>query len=565
MLIDPSAKYRPFPPVDLADRRWPSCRIGTAPIWCSTDLRDGNQALFEPMGKARKLRLFEVLLTIGFKHIEVGFPSASQVDFDVTRALIEKERIPDDVTVMVLTQAREELLERTVASLRGARRAIVHVYNATAPAWRRIVFGMSVSEVMRLIDRQIRFLRELTEREPGTEWLLEYSPETFSATELEVSLEACHTAMSAWGAGPGRPVILNLPSTVECATPNIFADQIEWMHRHLECREHVTLSVHPHNDRGTGVAAAELALMAGAQRIEGCLFGNGERCGNVDLVTLALNLYSQGIDPRLDFSDINSIARVAEECTGLPIHPRHPYVGDLVFTAFSGSHQDAIRKGLTAQHPEALWEVPYLPVDPADLGRTYDTVIRVNSQSGKGGIAYLLERDRGVVMPRRMQVEFSAIVQAHADAAETEISSSELWSLFEATYLRAPSDVRYVSHHLFEAAGAVQGIELELQAGGERVRLRGKGNGPIAACVDSLALPLRIDAYEERSLGKGADACALAIVEAARPGISGTRFGVGIHPNIVTASVMAVLSAAARLGVTASVLPRASPGLARSA
>jgi 2-isopropylmalate synthase len=565
MLIDPSAKYRPFPPVDLPDRQWPSRRIAAAPVWCSTDLRDGNQALFEPMGRARKLRLFEVLLTIGFKHIEVGFPSASQVDFEVTRALIEEDRIPHDVIPMVLTQAREDLIERTVASLRGARRAIVHVYNATAPAWRRLVFGLSVREVMQLIERQIRFLRELTEREPQTEWLLEYSPETFSATELEVSLEACHTAMRAWGAGPGRPVILNLPNTVEGATPNVYADQIEWMHRHLDGREHITLSVHPHNDRGTGVAAAELALLAGAERIEGCLFGNGERCGNVDLVTLALNLYSQGIDPGLDFSDINSIARVAEECTGLPIHPRHPYVGDLVFTAFSGSHQDAIRKGLAAQDPAGIWEVPYLPIDPADLGRTYDTLIRVNSQSGKGGIAYLLERDHGVVMPRRMQVEFSAVVQAHADAAEGEIASPELWSLFQSTYLRTDSEVAYVGHHLFEIAGTVQGIELELRASDRRLRLRGKGNGPIAAAIDALGLPLRIDAYEERSLGRGADASALAIVEAARTGVAGTRFGVGIHANIVTASVLAVISAAIRLGVTATDLLETLAGQVRSA
>jgi 2-isopropylmalate synthase len=564
MLIDPSTKYRPFPPISLPERNWPSRRITAAPLWCSTDLRDGNQALFEPMGRGRKLRLFEVLLTIGFKHIEVGFPSASQVDFDLTRALIDDDRIPEDVTPMVLTQAREDLIERTVESLRGARRAIVHVYNATAPAWRRIVFGMGVHEVMQLIDKQIRFLRELTDRDPRTEWILEYSPETFSATELEVSLEACHTAMRAWGAGPGRPVILNLPNTVECATPNIFADQIEWMHRHLDGREHVTLSVHPHNDRGTGVAAAELALMAGAQRIEGCLFGNGERCGNVDLVTLALNLYSQGIDPQLDFSDINSIARVAEECTGLPIHPRHPYVGDLVFTAFSGSHQDAIKKGLAAQDPASVWEVPYLPIDPADLGRTYDTLIRVNSQSGKGGIAYLLERDHGVVMPRRMQVEFSAVVQAHADAAETEIASSELWALFQSTYLSAAAGIGYVGHHLFEIAGAAQGIELELQIDGRTVRLRGRGNGPIAAAVDALGLPLRIDGYEERSLGRGADASALAIVEAARVGTAGTRFGVGIHSNIVTASVLAVLSAAARLGVTGADFMREPLRAARS-
>ncbi len=370
-------------------------------------------------------------------------------------------------------------------------------------------------------------------------------------TELEVSLEACHTALATWQVGPHRPVILNLPTTVENATPNVFADQVEWMHRRLEHRRHVTLSVHPHNDRGTAVAAAELAILAGADRVEGCLFGNGERSGNVDLMTLALNLYTQGIAPGLDFSDINAIARVAEECTQLPIHPRHPYVGDLVFTSFSGSHQDAIKKGFTAQRNDDVWAIPYLPIDPADLGRTYDSVIRINSQSGKGGIAYLLERDHGIVMPRRMQVEFSAIVQAHLDAAETELTSSQLWSLFEATYFGQSESFVYHSHHLFEA-GAEQGIELDLSLFGERHRLRGTGNGPIAAAVRALGLPLRVDHYEERSLGQGADAAALAIVEVAREAVPGTRFGVGRDCNIVTASVLAVLAAVRRLGFTAA-------------
>jgi 2-isopropylmalate synthase len=563
MLRDPSTKYRPFPAVGLTDRQWPSRAITRPPIWCSTDLRDGNQALFEPMNRERKLKLFEVLVRIGFKEIEVGFPSASQIDFDVFRTLIESGRIPDDVTPMALTQAREDLIARTVESLRGARRAIVHVYNATSPVWRRIVFGMTPAEVLALIDRQVRFLRSLTDREPGTEWIFQYSPETFSMTELEFSLAACHAAMSAWGVGPGRPVILNLPTTVENATPNVFADQVEWMHRHLDHREHITLSLHPHNDRGTAVAAAELGMMAGADRVEGCLFGNGERSGNVDLVTLALNLYTQGIDPRLDFSDINAIARVAEECTKLPIHPRHPYVGDLVFTSFSGSHQDAIKKGFAAQAPDALWEVPYLPIDPADLGRAYEGIIRINSQSGKGGISYLLERDHGVVMPRRMQVEFSAIVQAHADAAETEMSAASLWTLFEATYLTADESLAYRGHHLFES-GAEQGIEIEVSVGGELRRLRGTGNGPIAAAIDALGLPVRIDTYEERALGQGADAIAIAIVEMAREGVPGTRFGVGRHRNIVTASLLAILGAVRRLGFQGAGRTGVAPERARA-
>jgi 2-isopropylmalate synthase len=550
MLKDPSKKYRQFPPIDLPNRQWPGRQLSTVPAWCSTDLRDGNQALFEPMSRETKKRLFKTLVGVGLKEIEVGFPSASDTDFQTVRDLIEQKLVPDDVTIMVITQAREELIRRTVESLRGARRAIVHVYNATAPVWRRVVFGMSVPEVMQLITKQVGLIKSLTDAQPETEWVLEYSPETFSMTELAVALEACNAATRAWDAGPGRPIIINLPTTVENATPNIFADQIEWMSNRLERREHVVLSVHTHNDRGTGVAAAELGMLAGAQRVEGCLFGNGERSGNVDLVTLALNFYSQGIHPGLDFSDINSVARAVEEATRLPIHPRHPYVGDLVFTAFSGSHQDAIKKGMAAQKPDALWEVPYIPVDPACLGRTYDSVIRVNSQSGKGGIAYLLERDYGVVMPRRMQVEFSALVQREMDASETEMSSQQLWALFETTYLATDLDMAYHAHHLFEE-GDKQGIELEMTVAGTRRRLRGVGSGPIAATVSALALPIRIDNYEERALRAGADASALAIVEAAREGVAGIRYGAGRHANIATASVLAVLSAARRLGVSA--------------
>ncbi len=550
MLKDPSKKYRPYPPVDLPNRQWPSRALTTVPVWCSTDLRDGNQALFEPMSRETKKRLFKTLCSVGLKEIEIGFPSASETDFLTARDLIEQKLIPDDVTIMVLTQAREELIRRTVESVTGANRAIVHVYNATAPVWRRVVFGLSVPEVMQLVAKQVGLVKQLTDALPGTKWGLEYSPEAFSMTELPVALEACNTAIRAWDAGPGRPIIINLPTTVENATPNMYADQIEWMSTHLERREHVVLSLHTHNDRGTGVAAAELGLLAGADRVEGCLFGNGERSGNVDLVNLALNFYSQGIHPGLDFSNINAIAREVEQATRLPIHPRHPYVGDLVFTSFSGSHQDAIRKGMAAQKPDGLWEVPYIPVDPADLGRTYDSIVRVNSQSGKGGIAYLLERDYGVVMPRRMQVEFSALVQRHMDTAEGEMTAQQLWALFEATYLTIDLDMAYHAHHLFEE-GDKQGIELEMTVAGERRKLRGVGSGPIAATVNALALPIRIDNYEERALRAGADASALAIVEAARDGVAGIRYGAGRHSNIATASVLAVLSAARRLGVSA--------------
>ena len=552
MLKNPASRYPSFPAIDLPDRQWPSRQLSQAPVWLSTDLRDGNQALFEPMNRERKLRLFHELVRIGFKEIEVGFPSASQTDYGIVRHLIDHGLIPDDVTPMVITQLREDLIRATVDSVAGARRAIVHFYNAIAPAWREIVFGMEVSEIIAMVEHHIALLRELTDAHPETEWVLQYSPETFCMAELDVSLAVCNAAIRAWDAGPARPMIINLPTTVEVSTANVFADQIEWMDRRLLRREHIVLSVHPHNDRGTGVACAEQALLAGAQRVEGCLFGNGERSGNLDVVTLALNLYTQGIAPGLDFSDIAAVARIAEECTALPIHPRHPYVGDLVFTAFSGSHQDAIAKGFAAQRPDAPWRVPYLPIDPQDLGRTYDSIVRVNSQSGKGGIAFLLQRDHGVTMPRRMQVEFSAVVQKQADACEAELASDDLWKLFEATYL-APLQLpwHYRSHHLFDSAQG-QGIALEVvRPDGLRLQLYGEGSGPIdaeaAALGQHLGVALRIDHYEGRSLGQGAGAMALAIVEAALPGVAGTRFGAGRHANIVTASILAVLHAAGRL------------------
>ena len=552
MLDNPHIKYPPFTPIDLKQRRWPNHTLSAAPVWLSTDLRDGNQALFEPMNGETKLRFFKALIGVGLKEIEVGFPAASQTDFNFVRRLIDDGHLPDDVTPMVITQAREDLINRTVESLRGARRAIVHIYNATAPVWRNVVFGLSVAEVMMLIERHVTILKTLTDAMPETEWVLQYSPETFSMTELDVALAACDTAIRAWDAGPGRPIIINLPTTVENATPNVFADQIEWMHDRLARREHVILSVHTHNDRGTGVAAAELAQMAGAQRVEGCLFGNGERSGNVDLVTMALNLYTQGIHPGLDFSDVDAIARVVEECTQLPIHPRHPYVGDLVFTAFSGSHQDAIKKGFAAQAADQPWQVPYLPIDPADLGRTYDSVIRVNSQSGKGGIAYLLERDYGVVMPRRMQVEFSGVVQGITDQSETEITAADLWALFQSTYLNPVKNtnrgLRYHGHRLLEDQHG-QAIELDLWVNGIVRTLRGSGAGPIDAAVAAFALPLRILSYEERSIGSGASARALAIVEASFGATVGAKFGGGLHDNIITASLMAVINAAARLSV----------------
>jgi 2-isopropylmalate synthase len=556
--MSPGPRYRPFPPVPLADRRWPGNTIRQAPAWLSTDLRDGNQALFEPMGPERKLRLFRMLCDIGFREIEVGFPSASQTEFDFVRSLIEDGHIPDGVTIGVLTQARDHLIRRTIESLRGARRAIVHVYTATSPVFRDVVFGMSRAEVLAMAVDSVRLIRELCAAQPDTEWVLEYSPETFSATELDYAREICDAVTGAWGATPDRKVILNLPATVEIATPNVYADQIEWMHRNLARRDAVILSVHPHNDRGTAVAAAELALLAGADRVEGCLFGNGERTGNVDLVTLALNLRTQGVDPGLDFSDINAVARACEECTRLPVHPRHPYAGDLVFTAFSGSHQDAIRKGMAVQRPDAPWNVPYLAIDPAELGRSYDSLVRVNSQSGKGGVAYLLEMSRGVVMPRRMQIEFSGAVQRLAETTGSEVTADQIWGLFAAEYLDRAEPLAYGSHHLFED-GQRQGVRLAVGWKDRQVAVEGIGNGPIDAVIAALRMPVKILSYEERALGQGADSRALAIVELAIDGIPGSTFGAGLDANIVTASVRAILAGVNRI------LDRAPDGVAAQA
>ncbi len=558
MLRQPANKYQPFPPVALADRQWPNRSMTKAPTWMSTDLRDGNQALFEPMNLERKMRMFRMLCDIGFKEIEVAFPSASQTEFDFVRALIEGHRIPSDVTIEVLTQAREHLVRRTMDSLRGARRAIVHVYNATSRPFREFVFGMSKTEVIEMAVSSVKLVKRLAAQQPETEWVLEYSPETFTATELDFALEISNAVTAAWGATPSNKVILNLPTTVEMATPNIYADQIEWMHRHLDRRDSVIISLHPHNDRGTAVAAAELAMLAGAERVEGCLFGNGERTGNVDLVTLALNLYTQGVSPELDFSDINAIARTYEHCTQLPVHPRHPYVGDLVFTAFSGSHQDAINKGFSTQKPETLWSVPYLPVDPADLGRSYDSIIRINSQSGKGGIAYLMEAEYGIVMPRRMQVEFSGVVQRHTDNVGGEVDAETIWGLFSNTYLDGDSRMRYVEHHLFEH-GVAQGIRLLVEANGLKHILSAEGNGPIDAAVNafrSLGKDIQVRSYEERSIGPSADggnAKACAIIELADHGSRCEAFGVGMDANIVTASIKALVSGINRLEVTRSI------------
>ncbi len=554
-------KYRPFPPVRLTDRTWPDQTIAQAPVWMSTDLRDGNQALFEPMNAAQKLGMFRMLCEIGFKEIEVAFPAASQTDFDFVRTLIEGGHIPDDVTIEVLTQARPALIERTIEALAGAKRAIVHVYTATSPVFRDTVFAMQKEDVVTMAVDAVRQIRTLCAARPETDWTLEYSPETFSATELEFARDICDAVTAAWGATPERKVILNLPATVEMATPNVYADQIEWMHRHLARRDSVVLSVHPHNDRGCAVAAAELALMAGAERVEGCLFGHGERTGNVDLVTLALNLYSQGVDPQLDFSDIDRIARTVEECTQLPVHPRHPYTGDLVFTAFSGSHQDAIKKGMAVRDDSTHWQVPYLPVDPGDLGRSYDSIIRVNSQSGKGGIAWLLESGYGLVMPRRLQIEFSGIVQQHTDATGAEVTADELWQIFNAHYVQASEPLRYVEHHLFEH-GQAQGVKLTVAMGERRITVSGEGNGPIDAVIHALQAQVRVLAYEERSLGQGADARAVAFIELAGSEHPGSTHGVGIDGNIVTASIKAVLSginrvAAREEGIVRNVAPLA--------
>lgn len=547
MLKAPQQKYRTFPPVGLTDRIWPDKVITAPPAWCSVDLRDGNQALIEPMDSARKQRMFDLLVKTGFREIEVGFPAASQTDFDFVRALIEQHRIPDSVTVQALTQARPDLIERTFEALRGVHRAIVHLYNSTSTVQRRVVFALDRAGIVDMAVRGARCIRDLATRWPGTDWTFQYSPESFTGTELEFAVEICDAVVEVWQPTRERRVILNLPATVEMATPNVYADQIEWVARHLRKRDCIVLSVHPHNDRGTGIAAAELAMMAGADRVEGTLFGNGERTGNVDIVTLALNLYSQGVHPGLDFSNINEAARCVEYCNQLPIHPRHPYVGDLVFTAFSGSHQDAIKKGFASRHEGEIWEVPYLPIDPRDLGRTYESVIRVNSQSGKGGIAYLLERDYGLALPRRLQIEFSQVVQGVTDSTGKELTSEQIWSLFQREYLVQAGTYVYCAHEIVPPRDqrGTERLKVKLKCGGQGILLNGQGNGPIDAIVDALGLRFDVLSYEEHSIGSGSNARAVSFVEITTPACS-TLFGVGLHENIVTASLKAVLSAVNR-------------------
>jgi 2-isopropylmalate synthase len=554
----PFHRYRAFPPIDLPDRTWPTKAVDRVPRWLSTDLRDGNQALIDPMTPARKHRMFELLVAMGYKEIEVGFPAASQTDFDFVRQLVTGGAIPDDVTISVLTQARDDLIQRTVQSLVGAANANVHLYNATAPLFRRVVFGVDRNECLAIAVRGTETVVKYAEEYlGGTSFGYQYSPEIFTGTELDFSVDVCEAVTDVWQAGPGREIILNLPATVEMSTPNVYADQIEWFGRQLTRREHSVISLHPHNDRGTAVAATELAMMAGADRVEGCLFGHGERTGNVCLVTLGLNLFSQGIDPLIDFSDIDEIRRTVEYCTQLPVHPRHPYAGDLVYTAFSGSHQDAIKKGLEALEARAFeagvpvsehaWEAPYLPIDPHDVGRTYEAVIRVNSQSGKGGVAYVMKAEHKLDLPRRLQIEFSRIVQQHTDAEGGEISPETIWRIFTTEYLAVDTRLTLDSVYTSAAAGGHDALTVNVSIDGEPQTLQGQGNGPIAAFIDALTalgVDVRVLDYAEHALSAGGDASAAAYVECAVDGQ--VIWGVGVDPNIVTASMRAVLSAVNR-------------------
>jgi len=567
------SKYRAFPPIELPDRRWPDRTITRAPLWCSVDLRDGNQALVEPMDVERKRRMFEELLRIGFKEIEVGFPAASQPEFDFVRKLIEEDLVPEDVTLQVLTQARIDQIERSVESIRGARRAVIHLYNSTSTLQRRVVFGLNRAGIRDIAVRGARRIAELRSSVPETEIALEYSPESFTGTELDFAVEICEAVMDVWQPTPSAPIILNLPATVEMATPNIYADQIEWFGDQIRDRDCVVLSVHPHNDRGTAVAAAELAIMAGADRVEGTLFGNGERTGNVDVVTLALNLFSQGVDPELVLSDIDRTREIAEFCNRLPVHARHPYVGELVYTSFSGSHQDAIKKGMASgSHQDAIkkgmaararsggerWQIPYLPIDPADVGRSYEAVVRVNSQSGKGGVAFLLERDRGLRLPRNLQIEFSREVQRISEASGGEITSQAIWKRFVAEYLERRDPIELLSYRACDPLSdcepseedGKQIVEFRILFERNEKYIRGVGNGPIDAFVDALDRGIgqlvRIVDFSEHAVREGADAGAVAYVEVDADA-GHTLFGVGRHANSTTACLTAVVAAANRL------------------
>ena len=555
IINDSASKYRPFKSINLDHRTWPSNTITQSPIWCSVDLRDGNQALIEPMGEERKLRMFSLLIEIGFKEIEVGFPSASQTDFDFVRKIITENLIPNDVTIQALTQARPELIKKTFEALEGAKKAIVHVYNSTSTLQRKVVFKSDEAGIKKIATDGAKWVKEESELYDETDWSFEYSPESFTGTELPYAVEVCNAVNEIWQPNDQKKTIMNLPATVEMASPNTYADQIEWMCRNLQDRKNVIVSLHPHNDRGTAVAATELGVMAGADRIEGTLFGNGERTGNVDLVTLALNMLTQGVDPHLDFSNINPIMREAEYCNQLPVHPRHPYAGDLVFTAFSGSHQDAIKKGLTElrNSNQEIWEVPYLPIDPSDVGRSYEAVIRINSQSGKGGVAYLLEKDHGLSMPRRLQIEFSQVIQKIADESGKEISPSDIWDNFQETYLNSSGRYEFIEHHINSSSNKdgtqSDEITIGLKHNTDVVSIEGRGNGPIDAMIDAIKksfdLEIKISDYHQHAISSGSDAKAVAYSELVLGNES--VWGVGMHQNTVIAGLLSVISGLNRL------------------
>ena len=551
------SKYKPFELIQLEDRNWPTKSIKKPPIWCSVDLRDGNQALIEPMGEERKLRMFKMLLDIGFREIEVGFPSASQTDFDFVRKIINENLIPEHVTIQALTQARPELIKRTYEALEDAPRAIVHVYNSTSTLQRRVVFNSDEKGIKKIATDGAKEVKDYSEKYPNTDWMFEYSPESFTGTELPYAVEVCNAVNEIWKPSKEKKTIMNLPATVEMASPNIYADQIEWVCKNIDNRENIIISLHPHNDRGTAVAATELGVMAGADRIEGTLFGNGERTGNVDLVTLALNMLTQGVDPELDFSDINPIMRETEYCNQLPVHPRHPYAGDLVFTAFSGSHQDAIKKGLNElrNSNQETWEVPYLPIDPKDVGRSYEAVIRINSQSGKGGVAYLLEKDHGLSMPRRLQIEFSQVIQKITDETGKEISASDIWETFQETYFNENGTFKFLEHHINSRANKEglqeDEIEIKIKKGNETKTIKGSGNGPIDAMIDALSANLDLDVkiadYHQHAISSGSDAKAVAYSEISYKEQS--VWGVGIHQNTVIAGLESVINGLNRLSI----------------
>lgn len=542
----PFDKYRAFTPVALTDRQWPNKQITQAPMWCSVDLRDGNQALIEPMNSAKKTEMFGLLLEMGFKEIEVGFPAASQTEYDFLRMLIDGQMIPDDVTIQVLTQSREHLIRRTFEAIRGAKRAVVHLYNSTSELQRRVVFGMDRAAITEIAVTGAKLIRQLADAMPETDVVLEYSPESFTGTELDFAVSITEAVMAVWQPTPEHKMIVNLPATVEMATPNIYADQIEWFCRNVKNRDSLIISIHPHNDRGTAVAAAELAILAGGDRIEGTLFGNGERTGNVDIITLAMNMTTQGIDPELRMSDISRIMEVSERCTQIPVHVRHPYAGDLVFTAFSGSHQDAIKKGLTAlrQSGANQWEVPYLPVDPADLGRTYEAVIRINSQSGKGGVAYILEQEYGLQLPRAMQIEFAQVIQRITDASGKELSAAEIYDAFKAEFLNVEAPHSLVAQQFEHNDSGICQIGAIIADGSGQRAIKGRGNGPVDAFIDALknaGIAVQMVNYSEHAIGRGAAAQAVSYVEIA--GRDGTLSGAGMDEDIVEATLKAVLSA----------------------